>query len=162
MESVEQVNFRKVVKGADSIDEIKMIPVEEVEIKSRDSVVDQLSSGNPVVRMQAFAELLKNPTEDNIASAIKAYNKLAEGPSRFSELRLLTFSWAQVNPHGAMKWVQSLDGFEQRIGTGSIMDSWARKILMKQLHGQSRILMVEKVVKILILSVLLVEWQKMI
>ena len=126
VESLEQANFTKVVKGSDAIDEVKMIPVEEVDIKSRDSVVDQLSSGNPVFRMQAFAELLKNPTEDNIASAIKAYNNLPEGPSRFSELRLLTFSWAQVNPHGAMKWVQSLDGFEQRIGTGSIMDSWAR------------------------------------
>ena len=110
-----------------TLDEEKEVFIEqEVEIESQDSIADRLASGNPVVRMQAFAELLKNPTEDNIASAIEAYDKLPEGPSRFSELRLLTFSWAQVNPKSAMKWVKSLDGFEQRIGTGSIMDSWAR------------------------------------
>ena len=79
-----------------------------------------------MVRLQAFTELLKNPTEENINEAIDAYNQLPEGPSRFSELRLLTFSWAQVDPNDAMDWVKSLDGFEQRIGSGSIMDSWAR------------------------------------
>jgi hypothetical protein len=104
-----------------------IISNQEVAVESRDSIADRLASGNPVVRMQAFAELLNNPTEDNIASAIEAYDKLPEGPSRFSELRLLTFSWAQVNAQGAMEWVKSLDGFEQRIGSGSIMDSWARK-----------------------------------
>ncbi len=108
------------------LEDKEAITEQEVEIKSIDSIADRLASGNPVVRMQAFAELLKNPTENNIASAIEAYGKLPEGPSRFSELRLLTFSWAQVNPQGAMEWVQSLDGFEQRIGSGSIMDSWAR------------------------------------
>ena len=114
------------VSSEDTVQVNNITPNQEVEIESRDSIVDRLASGNPVVRMQAFAELLKNPTEDNIASAIEAYDKLPEGPSRFSELRLLTFSWAQVNPQGAMKWVKSLDGFEQRIGTSSIMDSWAR------------------------------------
>ena len=108
------------------VEEKEVTTEQEVGIESQDSISDRLASGNPVVRMQAFAELLKNPTEDNIASAIEAYDKLPEGPSRFSELRLLTFSWAQVNPEGAIKWVKSLDGFEQRIGTGSIMDSWAR------------------------------------
>jgi hypothetical protein len=76
--------------------------------------------------MQAFTEALQNPTEENIAQAIEAYEKLPEGPSRFSELRMLTFSWAQVNPEAAIEWIGSLDGFERRIGTGSIMDSWAR------------------------------------
>ena len=115
------------VSNEGPVQENNIVPNQEVETESRDSIADRLASGNPVVRMQAFAELLKNPTEDNIASAIEAYDKLPEGPSRFSELRLLTFSWAQVNPQGAMKWVKSLDGFEQRIGSGSIMDSWARK-----------------------------------
>jgi len=115
------------VSNEGPVQESNIVPNQEVETESRDSIADRLKSGNPVVRMQAFAELLKNPTEDNIASAIEAYDKLPEGPSRFSELRLLTFSWAQVNPQGAMKWVKSLDGFEQRIGSSSIMDSWARK-----------------------------------
>ena len=109
------------------VQESKIISDQEAEFESQVSIADRLRSGNPVIRMQAFAELLNNPTEDNIASAIEAYDKLPEGPSRFSELRLLTFSWAQVNPQGAMEWVKSLDGFEQRIGSGSIMDSWARK-----------------------------------
>jgi hypothetical protein len=108
------------------VQEYEIIPDEKVEWGARESVPDRLSSGNPIVRMQAFAELLQNPTEANITRAIEAYDKLPEGPSRFSELRLLTFSWAQINPQGAMTWVKSLDGFEQRIGTGSIMDSWAR------------------------------------
>ena len=122
--------FSKIGKASVSnegpVQENNIVPDQEVETESRDSIAERLASGNPVVRMQAFAELLKNPTEDNIASAKEAYDKLPEGPSRFSELRLLTFSWAQVNPEGAIKWVKSLDGFEQRIGTGSIMDSWAR------------------------------------
>ena len=41
-----------------------------VESFSETTLVDRLSSGNPVVRMQAFAELLKNPTENNINEAI--------------------------------------------------------------------------------------------
>ncbi len=131
VESKEQGSLPKNEKTSVSIntlvEEEKVITEQEVGIESIDSIVDRLASGNPVVRMQAFAELLNNPTEDNIASAIGAYDKLPEGPSRFSELRLLTFSWAQVNPQGAMEWVQNLDGFEQRIGSGSIMDSWARK-----------------------------------
>ena len=130
VESKEQGSLPKNVKTSVPIDtlveEKEVTTEQEVGTESQDSISDRLASGNPVVRMQAFAELLKNPTEDNIASAIKAYDKLPEGPSRFSELRLLTFSWAQVNPEGAIKWVKSLDGFEQRIGTGSIMDSWAR------------------------------------
>ena len=131
VESKEQGSLPKNEKTSVSIntlvEEEKVITEQEVGIESIDSIVDRLASGNPVVRMQAFAELLNNPTEENIASAIGAYDKLPEGPSRFSELRLLTFSWAQVNPQGAMEWVQNLDGFEQRIGSGSIMDSWARK-----------------------------------
>ncbi len=93
----------------------------------RKSLFERMSSSNPIIRMQAFTEALQNPTEENIARAIEAYDLLPEGPSRFSELRLLTFSWAQIDPQGAMEWVGELDGFEQRIGTGSIMDSWARK-----------------------------------
>ena len=77
-----------------------------------------------MVRLQAFTEMLKNPTEENINEAIDAYNQLHEGPSRFSELRLPTL-WAQVDPTGAMDWVK-LGWFEQRIGSGSIMDSWSR------------------------------------
>ena len=97
------------------------------EVVYQKSVFERMSSSNPIIRMQAFAEVLQNPTEENIVRAIEAYELLAEGPSRFSELRLLTFSWAQVDPQGALEWIGGLDGFEQRIGTGSIMDSWARK-----------------------------------
>ncbi|MBT3666208.1 MAG: hypothetical protein HN548_01920 [Opitutae bacterium] len=112
--------------GNMQIREVELDSVSEFENESQDSVSDRLSSGNPIVRMQAFAELLQNPTEGNIAKAVEAFDKLPEGPSRFSELRLLTFSWAQVDPKGAMEWVRGLDGFDERIATGSVMDSWAR------------------------------------
>ena len=87
---------------------------------------DRIQSSNPVVRMQAFAELLQNGDEESIQAAKEAYKKLPEGPSRFSELRMLAFSLAQIDPEGAMKWTKELGGFEQRIGSGAVMDSWSR------------------------------------
>ena len=129
-------NANQVVKPIEAFKNLKPRIVDpdiedktEIEIPAESNqpvISERLSSSNPVVRLQAFTELLKNPTEENLNEAIDAYNQLPEGPSRFSELRLLTFSWAQVDPTGAMDWVKSLDGFEQRIGSGSIMDSWAR------------------------------------
>ena len=76
--------------------------------------------------MQAFAELLQNGDEESIQAAIEAYKKLPEGPGRFSELRMLAFSWAQSDPAAAMAWTRELGGFEQRIGSGAVMDSWSR------------------------------------
>ena len=54
----------------------------------------RIQSSNPVIRMQAFAELLANPSQESIEAALEAYEKLPEGPSRFSELRMIAFSWA--------------------------------------------------------------------
>ena len=88
--------------------------------------MEKMESSNPVVRMQAFAQLLQNGDEESIQSAIEAYKKLPEGPSRFSELRMLAFSWAQSDPEAAMAWTRKLGGFEQRIGSGAVMDSWSR------------------------------------
>ena len=90
------------------------------------SVLERIESSNPVVRMQAFAELLQGGDADSIQVAIEAYKKLPEGPSRFSELRMLAFSWAQSDPAAAMAWTRELGGFEQRIGSGAVMDSWSR------------------------------------
>ncbi|MBN39027.1 MAG: hypothetical protein CMI29_11265 [Opitutae bacterium] len=86
----------------------------------------RIQSSNPVIRMQAFAELLANPDQESIEAAIEAYGKLPEGPSRFSELRMLAFSWAQSDPAAAMAWTRELGRFEQRIGSGAVMDSWSR------------------------------------
>ena len=92
----------------------------------KDSFRERMDSSNPVVRLQAFTELLQNPTSENIATAREAYEKLPEGPARFSELRMLSFSWGQADPRAALEWTSNLDGFEQRIGSGSVLDSWAR------------------------------------
>jgi hypothetical protein len=93
---------------------------------SEADIMNRIQSSNPVVRLQAFAELLQNGDEESIQAAIEAYKDLPEGPSRFSELRMLAFSWAQINPEEAMKWTKELGGFEQRIGSGAVMDSWSR------------------------------------
>ncbi len=90
------------------------------------SVLERIESSNPVVRMQAFAELLQGGDAESIQAAIEAYKKLPEGPSRFSELRMLAFSWAQVDPEGAMKWTQEQGRMEKYIGSGAVMDSWSR------------------------------------
>jgi len=89
-------------------------------------LVNRIQSSNPVIRMQAFAELLANPSQESIEAALEAYKKLPEGPSRFSELRMIAFSWAQVDPEGAMKWTQEQGRMEKYIGSGAVMDSWSR------------------------------------
>ena len=95
-------------------------------ISNEEDVLTRIHSSNPVVRMQAFAELLQNGDAESIQTAIEAYKKLPEGPSRFSELRMLAFSWAQIDPEGAMKWTQEQGRMEKYIGSGAVMDSWSR------------------------------------
>jgi len=93
----------------------------------KSSIIERIRDANPVTRLQAFAELLGKPTENNISIAREHYEDLPEGPTRFSELRMLTFSWGQVDPQAAMEWVQGLDSHEQRMGANSVLDAWARK-----------------------------------
>lgn len=87
---------------------------------------DRIKSSNPVVRLRAFSELLEDGSPQSIEQAKEIYEKLPEGPQRFSELRLLAFSWGQSDPVSALEWSNNLDGFDKRIGTGSVLDSWAR------------------------------------
>ena len=107
------------------VSEIDEPELEIAEI-STESSFDRLRSTNPIIRIKAFTEALQNPTEENLAMAVQAFNELPEGPTRFSELRLLAFSWAQINPTAAMEWASGLGGFDKRIGQSSVMDSWAR------------------------------------
>ena len=107
------------------VSEIDEQDLEIAEI-STESSFDRLRSTNPIIRIKAFTEALQNPTEENLAMAVQAFNELPEGPTRFSELRLLAFSWAQINPTAAMEWASGLGGFDKRIGQSSVMDSWAR------------------------------------
>ena len=104
----------------ESVVEENLMPVEEEDLMTR------VASSNPVVRLRAFTELLQDPTPDNLRAAREAYDKLPGGPSRFSELRMLAFSWGQMDPQAALEWVDGLSGFEDRIGAGAVMDSWAR------------------------------------
>ena len=87
---------------------------------------DRIKSSNPVVRLLAFAQLLEDGSPQSIEEARGIYEKLPEGPQRFSELRMLAYSWGQSDPQSALAWAQKLDGFDQRLGTGSVLDSWAR------------------------------------
>ena len=92
----------------------------------RSDFQDRIKSSNPVVRLLAFAQLLEDGTPQSIEQARGIYEKLPEGPQRFSELRMLAYSWGQSDPQSALEWAQKLDGFDQRLGTGSVLDSWAR------------------------------------
>ena len=99
----------------------------EVDSESKQqSLLKRLRSGNPVERLAAFTEVLNDPTSTNLSSAIDAYKALPEGHTRFSELRLLTYAWSQVDPAGALEWVGSLSRFEKHIGSGSVLDAWSR------------------------------------
>ena len=87
---------------------------------------ERIKSSNPVVRLRAFTELLQDGSTESIEQAREIYEKLPEGPQRFSELRMLAFSWGQSDPQAALEWSNNLEGFDKRIGTGSVLDSWAR------------------------------------
>ena len=87
---------------------------------------ERIKSSNPVVRLRAFTELLEDGSPQSIEQAREIYEKLPEGPQRFSELRMLAFSWGQSDPQAALEWSNNLEGFDKRIGTGSVLDSWAR------------------------------------
>jgi hypothetical protein len=89
--------------------------------------------------LRAFSELLEDGSPQSIEQAKEIYEKLPEGPQRFSELRLLAFSWGQSDPESALEWSSNLDGFDKRIGTGSVLDSWARYDPDQQFHGPRKI-----------------------
>jgi hypothetical protein len=113
------------LRGADGVPLVREVVPREI-ISNEEDVLTRIESSNPVVRMQAFAELLQNGDAESIQTAIEAYNKLPGGPSRFSELRMLAFSWAQIDPEGAMKWASEQGRMEKYIGSGAVMDSWSR------------------------------------
>jgi hypothetical protein len=87
---------------------------------------ERIKSSNPVVRLLAFTELLEDGSSQSIQEAREIYEKMPEGPQRFSELRLLAYIWGQSDPQSALEWSNNLEGFDKRIGTGSVLDSWAR------------------------------------
>ena len=90
------------------------------------SLQAKLRSSHPVQRLEAFAELLKNPNQSSIDSALEAYNSLPHGPGRFSELKMISYSWGQVDPVSALQWANSQKHWDQHVARASIMDAWAR------------------------------------
>jgi len=91
------------------------------------SLVQKLRSSNPVERVQAFAVLLEKPNAESIAVAKEAYESLPGGPSRFSELKLLSFAWGQVDPQSALSWAGGQEHWDKHVANESIMNSWARE-----------------------------------
>jgi hypothetical protein len=117
------------IKPSDPVEVVEVEPNWEEERISETQTSDlqvRIKSSNPVVRLRAFSELLEDGSPQSIEQAKEIYEKLPEGPQRFSELRLLAFSWGQSDPESALEWSSNLDGFDKRIGTGSVLDSWAR------------------------------------
>jgi len=88
---------------------------------------DKILSSHPIERLQAFAELLKNPNQSSIDSALEAYDALPGGPGRFSELKMLAFAWGQVDPVSALEWAKSQQHWDEHVASSSIMDAWARE-----------------------------------
>jgi len=76
---------------------------------------ERIKSSNPVVRLRAFTELLQDGSPQSIEQAREIYEKLPEGPQRFSELRMLAFSWGQSDPQAAQLRIESM--IAQRIAT---------------------------------------------
>lgn len=87
---------------------------------------EKLKSSHPIERLQAFAELLKNPDPQSISYALQSYESLPGGPGRFSELKMLAFAWGQVDPEAALKWAKKQQHWDEHVASSSIMDSWAR------------------------------------
>ncbi len=124
--NVSTIDFRKEeVSNALASSHVTVDERPETESEQK-SLLKRLRSGNPVERLSAFSEVLNDPTSANLSSAIDAYEALPEGHSRFSELRLLTYAWSQVDPAGALEWVGQLERFEKHIGSGSVLDAWSR------------------------------------
>lgn len=96
------------------------------EISKTLSPNEKLLSSNPLERLQAFTEILKNPDQDSINLALEAYESLPGGPGRFSELKTLAFAWGQVNPQAALAWAKKQQHWDEHVATGSILDSWVR------------------------------------
>ena len=100
---------------------------EEIIVQTQSSdLQERIKSSNPIVRLRAFTELLEDGSSESIEQAKEIYEKLPQGPQRYSELRMLAYSWGQSDPKAALEWSKKLRGFDQRIGTGSVLDSWSR------------------------------------
>jgi hypothetical protein len=90
------------------------------------SLEERIQSSNMITRLRAFTELLEEGSSQSIEQAREIYEKLPAGPQRYSELRLLAYGWGQKDPESALEWATGLEGTDQRIGTGTVLDSWAR------------------------------------
>ena len=91
------------------------------------SLAERLTSSDPINRLQAYAELLKNPDPSSIDLALQAYESLPGGPGRFSELKLLAFAWGQVDPVSGLEWAKSQQHWDEHVASSSILDAWARE-----------------------------------
>ena len=69
-----------------------------------------MKSSNPLIRLRAFTELLEDGSAQSIEQAREIYEKLPEGPQRFSELRMLAFTWGQSDPQSALEWSRETRG----------------------------------------------------
>ena len=55
------------------------------------SLQQRMSSSNPVTRLQAFTEILQNPTDDNVATALELYEKPSRRPVPVQRITIIGF-----------------------------------------------------------------------
>ena len=89
------------------------------------SLVSDIKSGDPVQRIRAFSEAVQNLDEDNLPQILEAFDTLPKGFQRYTELRVLMHSWAQMDPQGAMEYAKGLSRQERRFGMMAALSSWA-------------------------------------
>ena len=94
----------------------------------KEDLLKQVNSNNPLDQIEAFLILSKNLDAESIRTMTEAYeNGLLGGDlTSYMTLHLLTYAWAQKDPHAALKWATERDPFiDQGVALKSILNSWA-------------------------------------
>ena len=84
---------------------------------------------NPPTQLSGCVHLLsfyRMVLPESIEQARKFMKSCLKDHSVSASSRMLAFSWGQSDPQAALEWSNNLEGFDKRIGTGSVLDSWAR------------------------------------
>jgi len=98
---------------------------------SRDSrgahinLLQQMKTGDPVMRANAFSTALQNLTEENLPEVLEAFDTLPKGFTRYNELRMLLHAWAKMDPEAAIEYASNLSRQERRFGKMTALSSWA-------------------------------------
>ena len=116
-------------KGGDKIHslvESRNFPQIQDEVKNLSNRTVRLRSSHPIERLEAFAELIQQPIQENIDLAKQIYHSLPGGAYRLSELRMLAYALGEIDPRSAIEWSNKQAGWEKHVASIAVMNSWAR------------------------------------